>query len=136
MGEKLSVQGWRLVRGRAAAALLLLALTTHAFVASATHFHRFAGAVPHSVQASVGSRRGDTPQAPLAGEDSRCLLCRLQRSLISDVQNGSVLLLPPAAGGVDYCAFQKNSLHTASSPRRPGRATRRGRVLTHTGWCL
>ena len=110
------------VRGRAAAGMLLLALTAHAFVASATHFHRLADPGPRPAQAALRSRGGDGPHAPLAGEDARCLLCRLQRNFVSNLQSAAVVVAAPSAVGLDYEALQKISPRTAFAPRSPGRA--------------
>lgn len=85
------------VRSRAAASLLLLALTAHAFVAGATHFHRLPqlGASPVRVALQNGEDRGES--APLGGDEKQCLLCRLQRNLVSDLQHAALVLAPPQA---------------------------------------
>lgn len=85
------------MRSRGAAGLLLLALTAHAFVAGSTHFHRLAqpGAGPARAAAQSGEGRGSG--APLAGDEKQCLLCRLQRDFISDLQHAALLIAPPLA---------------------------------------
>ena len=85
------------MRSRAAAGLLLLALTAHAFVAGSTHFHRPAqpGTSPAQAAAQSGEERGRG--APLAGDEKQCLLCRLQRNFISDLQHAALLIAPPPA---------------------------------------
>ena len=97
MGEKLSIQAQKFVRSRAAAGLLLLALTAHAFVAGSTHFHRLpqVGASPARVSLQNGEERGES--APLGGDEKQCLLCRLQRNLVSDLHHAALVLAPPHA---------------------------------------
>jgi len=97
LGEKLSRQVQKFVRSRAAAGLLLLALTAHAFVASATHFHRLPrpGASHAQVNLQSGEDRGKG--APLGGDEKQCLLCRLQRNLVSDLQHAALVIAPPPA---------------------------------------
>ena len=97
MGEKLNSQAQKFVRSRAAAGLLLLALTAHAFVAGATHFHRLAqiGAIPARVALQSGEGRGE--RAPLGGDEKQCLLCRLQRNLVSDLQHATLVIAPSPA---------------------------------------
>jgi len=97
LGEKLSSQAQKLVRSRAAAGLLLLVLTAHAFVAGATHFHRLpqAGASPARVALQNGEERGES--APLGGDEKQCLLCRLQRNLVTDLQHAALVIAPPPA---------------------------------------
>ena len=122
MGEKLSIQAQRFVRSRAAAGLLLLALTAHAFVAGTTHFHRLSqpGANPAQVALQNGEGRGQG--APLGGEEKQCLLCRLQRNLVSDLQHATLVIgAPPASTHVHELSHEV--------PARPGTARlRRGRA--------
>ena len=97
LGEKLSIQARRFARSRAAAGLLLLALTAHAFVAGATHFHRVLqpGASPARAAFQSGEERGES--APFGGDERQCLLCRLQRNLVSDLQHATLVIAPPPA---------------------------------------
>lgn len=97
MGEKLSGQVRRFVRSRTAAGLLLLVLTTHAFVASATHFHRIPqlGASPAQVTFQNGGEGSEG--TPLGGDEKQCLLCRLQRNLVSDLQHATLCIAAPPA---------------------------------------
>ena len=97
MGEKLSSQTRKFVRSRAAVGLLLLVLTAHAFVAGATHFHRLPqlGASPARVALQNGEDRGES--APLGGDEKQCLLCRLQRNLVSDLQHAALVITPTPA---------------------------------------
>src|SRR5215218_4963643 len=85
------------MRSRAAAGLLLLALTAHAFVAGATHFHRLPqlGASPAQTIFQNGEDRGES--APLGGDEKQCLLCRLQRNLVSDLQYAALFIAAPPA---------------------------------------
>ena len=122
MGDNLISPGLKIVRSRAAAGLLLLALTAHAFVAGATHFHRVGqpGVLPaHAV--GSGEERGQ--DAPLSGDEKQCLLCRLQRNLVSDLQHETIVLAPPPAW-----TPQHEHLHRVAA--RPGSALlRRGAHL-------
>jgi hypothetical protein len=97
LGEKLGIQAQRFVRSRAAAGLLLLALTAHAFVAGATHFHRLAQPVASHARTSVRSGHERGQDAPLTGEERQCLLCRLQRNLVSDLQHAALVIAAPPA---------------------------------------
>lgn len=85
------------MRSRAAAGLLLLALTAHAFVAGATHFHRLPqpGASPARVALRSGEDRGES--APLGGDEKQCLLCRLQRNFVSDLGHAALVIAAPHA---------------------------------------
>lgn len=82
------------MRSRAAAGLLLLALTAHAFVAAATHFHRLPQ--PGASHARAAFRNGEEggESAPLGGDEKQCLLCRLQRNLVSDLQHAALVIAP------------------------------------------
>lgn len=110
------------MRSRAAAGLLLLVVTAHAFVAGATHFHR--GAVP-GAQSSKAAIRGDDGggrSAPLAGDDAQCLLCRLQRSFVSDLQSAALAVEPPSADALGYAALRSVSARASRSLLPSGRA--------------
>lgn len=122
MGEKLSWRGLGFVRSRAAAGLILLALTAHAFVAGSTHFHRLAqpGASPAQAAAQSGEQRGQG--APLAADEKQCLLCRLQRDLISDLQHAALLIAPPPARTHGHELLQEQAARVGSVLLRQGRA--------------
>ncbi|MBV9926878.1 MAG: hypothetical protein JOZ96_17805 [Acidobacteria bacterium] len=85
------------MRSRSAAGLLLLVLTAHAFVASATHFHRLPqpGNVPAQLALQNGADGGEG--TPLGGDEKQCLLCRLQRNLVSDLHHAAVIIAAPPA---------------------------------------
>jgi hypothetical protein len=87
----------KFVRSRSAAGMLLLALTAHAFVASATHFHRLPqfGASPARVTFKSGEDRGGG--TPLGGDEKQCLLCRLQRNLVADLRYAALVIAAPPA---------------------------------------
>jgi len=97
LGETLGIQAQRFVRSRAAAGLVLLALVAHAFFAVSTHFHRSAplGATPAHAALHNGEGRGE--EAPPGGEEKQCLLCRLQRNLVSDLQHATLVIAAPPA---------------------------------------
>jgi hypothetical protein len=122
LGEKLNWRRLECVRSRAAAGLLLLALTAHAFVAGATHFHRpaeaGAGGAPAAVQS--GEERGQG--APLAGDEKQCLLCRLQRNFVSDLQHAALLIAPPPSLTLGHELLQEQAARVGPALLRQGRA--------------
>jgi hypothetical protein len=109
------------VRSRAAVGLLLLFVTAHAFVAGATHFHRRAVSGAQSTHAVLhgGDRGGQS--IPLAGDEAQCLLCRLQRSFVSDLQSATLLVAPPTADALSYAALGKVSVRVSHSLLHSGR---------------
>lgn len=80
-----------------ATALVLLVLTGHAFVVSATHFHRGRASSAPSVGGPQAGRPSGAQDAPLAGGHEQCLLCRLQRDLFSGLQHSAPALDAPQA---------------------------------------
>jgi hypothetical protein len=122
LGDKLSSEVKKFVRSRAAAGLLLLALTAHAFVASATHFHRLAqtGASPVQTVFQNGEERGEG--APLGGDEKQCLLCRLQRNLVSDLQHAALVIAPPPASTPEHESLHETAARAGSVLLRQGRA--------------
>jgi hypothetical protein len=83
-------------------ALMLLVLTGHAFVVSASHFHR--GRQPFNAASAREAQVGlpDSAQsALLAGGHEQCLLCRLQRNLVADLQHATPTLGAPRAAAQD-----------------------------------
>lgn len=111
----------RFVRPRAAAGLLLLVVTAHAFVASATHFHQRALSGARDARAAVHGSEGGGQSAPLAADESRCLLCRLQRSFVSDLQNSAASVEPPPADTLGFNSLRKVSARSALSLLPSGR---------------
>ncbi|HWS54515.1 MAG TPA: hypothetical protein VN228_10325 [Pyrinomonadaceae bacterium] len=101
-------------------ALVLLVLTGHAFVVSATHFHAGRQPAPACVDgAQVGHFEG-TETAPPSGAHEQCLLCRLQRNFVSDLQhNPPALDAPPA--------------EPLGRSRTPDAAARRAHLLAPSG---
>jgi hypothetical protein len=97
LGEKVSSQVRKFTRSRAAVGLLLLALTAHAFVASATHFHRLPQLGASPVQAALHNGEKGGEGTPLGGDEKQCLLCRLQRNLVSDLQHATLYTATPPA---------------------------------------
>lgn len=110
------------MRSRAAAGLLLLVVTAHAFVASATHFHLRALPDAQTTQAAVRGDEGGSRSLPLTGDEAQCLLCRLQRSFVSDLQSATLAVVPPTAGALDYVTLRNVSTRASSSLLPPGRA--------------
>lgn len=111
----------RFVRPRAAAGLLLLVVTAHAFVASATHFHHRAFSNGYAGHAAVHGSEGGGQSAPLAADEARCLLCRLQRSFVSDLQNSNVSVEPPPADTLGFNSLREVSARAARSLLPSGR---------------
>ena len=112
----------RFVRSRAAASLLLLALTAHAFVASATHFHRLPqpGASPAQVTFRNGEDRGEG--APLGADEKQCLLCRLQRNLVTDLQHAALVIAAPPASTPVHEPLHEVAARAGTILLRQGRA--------------
>ena len=107
---------------RAAAGLLLLALTAHAFVAGATHFHRGAGARAQSDGAALLGKERDGKSAPLSADDAQCPLCRLQRDFVSELRGAALALAPPPARPVGYASLTNPCARATRSLLPPGRA--------------
>jgi hypothetical protein len=110
------------MRPRAAAGLLLLVVTAHAFVASATHFHHRAVSNAHAGHAAAHGSEGGGQSAPLAADEAQCLLCRLQRSFVSDLQNSTLAVAPPATAAHGFDTLRGVSARSARSLLPPGRA--------------
>jgi hypothetical protein len=110
------------VRSRAAAGLLLLVVTAHAFVAGATHFHGRALPFARSAHAAVHDDGGDGRSVPLSGDEAQCLLCRLQRSFVSDLQGAALAPAPPTADALGYDAPRDVSARALRSLLPSGRA--------------
>ncbi len=102
--------------------MLLLALTAHAFVASTTHFHLLpqTGATPAQTILRNGEGRGEG--APLGGDEKQCLLCRLQRNLVTDLQHAALVVAAPPAWTPSYESLHEASAHEGSPLLRQGRA--------------
>jgi hypothetical protein len=122
LGEKLSSQVQKFVRSRAAVGLLLLALTAHAFVASTTHFHRLPqlGATPAPTILQNGEGRADG--ARLGGDEKQCLLCRLQRNFVSDLQQAAIVIAPLPARAQVHEPLHKTAARAGTVLLRQGRA--------------
>lgn len=78
-------------------AAVLLAVMAHAFLVSATHFHRAGLAVGNPAPGVVSAGdHGDTGKTREAGDQhAQCLLCRLQRNLVSDLHRSAPQLAAP-----------------------------------------
>jgi hypothetical protein len=122
LGDSLGRRGQTFVRSRAAAGLLLLVVTAHAFFASATHFHVRALPDAQTTQAAVHGEEGGRRSLPLAGDEAQCLLCRLQRSFVSDLQSATLAVAPPSADALSYAALRNVSTRASRSLLPSGRA--------------
>ena len=110
------------MRSRATVGLLLLVVTAHAFVASATHFHVRARPNAQAAQAVVYGDEGGNRSVPLAGDEAQCLLCRLQRSFVSDLRSATLAVAPPSADALGYAALRNISTRASRSLLPSGRA--------------
>ena len=110
------------MRSRVAAGLLLLVVTAHAFVASATHFHVSALPDAQTTQATVHGDEGSSRSLPLTGDEAQCLLCRLQHSFVSDLQSATLAVAPPSADALRYAALGNVSACASRSLLPSGRA--------------
>ncbi len=110
------------MRSRAAASLLLLVVTAHAFVAATTHFHVRSVTSPQTSQVALRGDESEGRSLPLAGDDAQCLLCRLQRSFISDLQFAALAFAPPPAEALGYAAPRNVSARSSRALLPPGRA--------------
>jgi len=109
------------VRSRAAG-LLLLVLTAHAFVASATHFHRLTNQGVQPTHAAFQNREERGQNVPLAGDDKQCLLCRLQRNFVTDIQQATIIVAPPTVWTLSYDILHDVPAHASCTLLRTGRA--------------
>ena len=110
------------MRSRAAVGLFLLVVTAHAFVAGATHFHVRALAHAQTTQAALHGDEGGTRGVPLAGDEAQCLLCRLQRSFVSDLQSTTFSVAPPSTEALHNDSLRNVSARASRSLLPPGRA--------------
>lgn len=104
-------------------ALVLLVLTGHAFVVSATHFHagRQFGPAAYGYGAQA-AQLAHTQTAPPNGGHEQCLLCRLQRNLVSDLQHSAPALDAPPAEAIGRARSREASARQAHLSARSGRA--------------
>lgn len=110
------------MRPHAAVGLLLLVVTAHAFVAGATHFHRRAVSAAPAGQTAFHGSDGGERSVPLAGDEAQCLLCRLNRGFVTDLQNATLSLVPPPADVNGFSSLRKVSARSARSLLPSGRA--------------
>jgi hypothetical protein len=106
-----------------ATALVLLVLTGHAFVVSATHFH--ATRQPLPAPCADGSRAGHlerTETSQPAGAHEQCLLCRLQHNFIADPGHAAPALDPPPAEALARSRASADSARRAHLLAPSGRA--------------
>jgi hypothetical protein len=122
LGDGLVRRGQRFVRSRAAVGLLLLVVTAHAFVAGATHFHVRALSHTQTTQAALYGDEDGSRSVPLAGDEAQCLLCRLQRSFVSDLQGTTLAVAPPSTEALGYDALRNVSVRASRSLLPSGRA--------------
>lgn len=97
MKHRLRAKGVQAQGSQVLTALLLLVLTGHAFVVSASHFHRFRQSAAASAEGAHLSPIDSAQQSPLAAGHEHCLLCRLQRNLVAELQHAAPMLGAPRA---------------------------------------
>ena len=100
---------------------MLLALVCHAFLVGATHFHRVQKAEGAPSAAAI-SRQGGGEQSPPSGGHAQCLLCRLQRNFISDLQHSAPALAAPVCEAAGRADLPATPAHGAYFPAPSGRA--------------
>ncbi len=122
LSDDLSRRGQRFVRSRALVGLLLLFVTAHAFVAGSTHFHSRTVSGAQSSRAAIHGDEGGRQSVPLAGDEARCLLCRLQRSFVSDLQSATLVIAPQPADALGYFAPRNIYPRASRALLPPGRA--------------
>lgn len=110
------------MRSRAAAGLLLLALTAHAFIAGTTHFHRIPPSRALPAQVVLGSGEGRGEGTPLGGDEKQCLLCRLQRNLVTDIEHTTLVIAAPHAWTPVPEHLHQASARAGTATHRQGRA--------------
>jgi hypothetical protein len=101
---------------------LLLALTAHAFVAGATHFHRLTQPGASHARAAFQNGNERSESTPLGGEERQCLLCRLQRNLVSDLQHAALVIAPPPASTPVHKHLHEVAARAGTLLLRQGRA--------------
>ena len=84
----------------------------HAFVAGATHFHRLTQPGVGPAQVTLQNGEGRSKSAPLGADEKQCLLCRLQRNLVTDLQHTTLVIVAPLAPTPVH-----ESLHEAAARR-------------------
>lgn len=107
---------------RTATGIALLVLMAHAFVASTTHFHRLAGATQSGYSGAALSAKEKTHDAPPAGGHSQCLICRLQRNFLSDLQQTPPAVAAPLAAALVFETVADTSVHSPQLLSPTGRA--------------
>jgi hypothetical protein len=82
-----------------ATALMLFALTGHAFFASSSHFHAAPGGLTSARSDDAGrvEEQRDAREATRGGGHAQCLLCRLQRDFVSALRHSDPQLVEPTA---------------------------------------
>jgi hypothetical protein len=105
-----------------ATALVLLVLTGHAFVVSATHFHRARPSAPVAAAGPQLRLPQGAQEAPPAAGHEQCLLCRLQRNLVTDLQHSTPALQAPPAEPLGRSDSSEAPARGAHLLARSGRA--------------
>ena len=107
-------------RARAARGFVLLVLLTHAFLASAMHFH---GVARLGREGASLSRREEGRKAPLANGEEQCLVCRLQRNFASGLmRHAAPEVAPPASKQTGFASHDRVPAHAAHTLSAKGRA--------------
>lgn len=102
----------------------MLFFVAHAFVAGATHLHaadRLAAQSLTPPGVSVGEHESYRHERG-AGEHVRCLLCRLQRSLVADLEGLRPSAFAPLDASVPARAHARPPFLNNTSLAQPGRA--------------
>jgi hypothetical protein len=102
--------------------MLLLALTAHAFVASATHFHSLPQLGAGPAQVALQDANGEGNGSPLGSDEKQCLLCRLQRNFVTDLHQAALLINAPAARTPEPEPLHEAEARAGAPRLRQGRA--------------
>ena len=111
-----------IARSRAATGIVLLVLMAHAFVASTSHFHRLARATAPDYSGAALSANDESQDAPPAGGHTQCLICRLQRNFISDLEQLIPTVAAPPATTLVFETHSDTSVQSVRFLAPSGRA--------------
>jgi hypothetical protein len=107
-----------------ATALVLFALTGHALLAASSHFHTGRGSLSAARQNDDGrvGQRQDAGQAGKTAGHTQCLLCRLQREVISGLRHGAPQIAAPHALSQHLARNSESNVSSATLLSPTGRA--------------
>lgn len=102
---------------------VLLLLLAHAFLVSATHFHRVAGLNSSQASGTALSRSDEGRKAPLTNGEEQCVVCRLQRNFNSGLMHHAAPeVAAPVVNSVVLTSLEEASAQSAHTLSATGRA--------------